>query len=135
MVPLNPNLKIFKKAVLERVKWFKLLFLNLVPLNTQNEITTKNTSESAVIKQIRQVTPLVIEKKWICKVKPLGEVYHFLSLVKLIFVSLLSFKLRLNSNRIIYRNKLKFIKLKKFKISNELDASKNTIIKYIKISI
>ena len=63
MVPLNPNLKIFKKAVIERVKWFGLLFLNLVPLNTQNEINTKNTSESPVIKQIRQLTPLVIEKK------------------------------------------------------------------------
>ena len=77
MVPLNPNLKIFKKAVIERVKWFGLLFLNLVPLNTQNEINTKNTSESPVIKQISQLTLLVIEKKWKkwkCKAKGLGEV-------------------------------------------------------------
>ena len=63
MVPLNPNFKIFKKAVIERVKWFGLLFLNMVPLYPQNEINTKNTSESAVIKQISQLTPLVTETK------------------------------------------------------------------------
>ena len=55
-------MKIYKKAVLERVKMFRIFFLRLDPLNTQNEIHTKITSEYTVIKQIRQTTPLVIKK-------------------------------------------------------------------------
>ena len=49
--------------VLERVEMFRIFFLYLAPFNTQNEIHTKITLESLVIKQIRQTTPLVIEKK------------------------------------------------------------------------
>ena len=84
MVPLNPNLKIFKKAVIETVKWFGLLFLNLVPLNTQNEINIKNASESEVIKKIRQLTFLVIEKKnGYVMLNEYAKSFIFLLLVKL----------------------------------------------------
>ena len=129
-------MKIFKKAVIGRVKWFGLLFLNLVPLNTQNEINTKNTSESAVIKKFRQLSLLVIEKtNGYVKLNQYAKNFIFLLLVRLNLLWLLLFKLQLNSNWIIYRNKLKFIKLTKLQISIQLDASKNTIIKYKKISI
>ena len=63
LVPLNPNLKIYKKCVLERLKMFKILFLYLVPVNTQNETCTKITSESAVLKQISKSIPFLIQKK------------------------------------------------------------------------
>ena len=49
--------------VLERVKRFTIFFLYLVPVNTQNEIDTKITSKSAVIKEIWLTTPLLIQKK------------------------------------------------------------------------
>ena len=49
--------------VLERVKRFTIFFLYLVPVNTQNEINTKITSKSAVIKEIWLTTPLLIQKK------------------------------------------------------------------------
>ena len=56
---------------------FRIFFLHSDPLNTQNEIHTKITSEYTVIKENRQTTPLVIKKKWICKAKPIGQLYHF----------------------------------------------------------
>ena len=62
MVPLNANLKICKKkAVLEALKRFGIFFLYLVPVNTQNEKYTKMTSEYALLNQISQAMPLVIE--------------------------------------------------------------------------
>ena len=42
---------------------FRIFFLHSDPLNTQNEIHTKITSEYTVIKENRQTTPLVIKKK------------------------------------------------------------------------
>ena len=41
---------------------FRIFFLHSDPLNTQNEIHTKITSEYTVIKENRQTTPLVIKK-------------------------------------------------------------------------
>ena len=42
---------------------FKILFLYLVPVNTQNETYTKITSESPVLKQISKTIPFLIQKK------------------------------------------------------------------------
>ena len=109
---------------------FKILFLYLVPVNTQNETYTKITSESAVLKQISKTVPFLIQKKkkkkkWICKAKPIGKVCHFLILATLTFLWLLLFKLQPNSNWIIYRIKVIARAISAvFKISLWLVASK-----------
>ena len=63
VVPINPSSKVYKKRILQRVKMFKIFFLYLIPVNTQNEIDTKIISESPAIKQIRQTTPLLTQQK------------------------------------------------------------------------
>ena len=50
-VPLNPNLKIYSKTLLKRVKMFNLLFLNFVPVNTQKKTYKEIASEAALIKK------------------------------------------------------------------------------------
>ena len=115
--------------MLERLKMFKILFLYLVPVNTQNETCTKITSESAVLKQISKSIPFLIQKKkkkkWISKAKPIREVCHFLILATLTFLWLLLFKLQPNSNWIIYRIKVIARAISAvFKISLWLVASK-----------
>lgn len=63
VVPINPSSKIYKKRILQRVRMFRIFFLYLVLVNTQNEIDIKIISESPAIKKIRQTTPLVTQQK------------------------------------------------------------------------
>ena len=98
MAPLNPNFKIYRKALLERVKMFNLLFLNLVPINTQNKRYKKITSETAVIKQNHQAT--LTKKTLIHMEKPIAKVCHFSILVKLKILGLLLFKPQFQLNNL-----------------------------------
>ena len=43
---------------------FRIFFLYLVPVNTQNQIYTKITSTYGILNQIRQTMPLKIKKNY-----------------------------------------------------------------------
>ena len=77
---------------------FNLLFLNLVPIKTQNKTYMKITSEAAVIKQNHQTT--LTKKKMIHMEKPIAKVCHFSILVKLKILGLLLFKPQFQLNNL-----------------------------------
>ena len=72
---------------------FNLLFVNLVPVNTQNKTYKKITSEFVAIKQNIQTT-LTQKKALIRQEKALAKVCHFLTLFKLKILGLFLFKLQ-----------------------------------------